>query len=251
VASTSLCGDQFVLALAAPQQIVSLSYQATDRRLSLLAGQARGYPQNRGAAEEILASGAEVVVGDAWISRRTMAMLERQGRHTIAIDLTDSLDEINRLTLAIADALERRPQGEALVTQLQARYQRLARARPERAPLAVYLQPGGGSAGAGTFVDTLMRWVGLRNLAAELGKRGWGRLDLESLVRHRPELVVTSFFEHTDDSLFSAYARHPVFRQLLATTPTLGVPDRDWICSGWFLIEAAERLAQGPAKAQP
>ena len=40
---------------------------ATLSRLSLLAAQARGYPQNRGSAEEILASGAEVVVGDAWI----------------------------------------------------------------------------------------------------------------------------------------------------------------------------------------
>jgi len=133
-----------------------------------------------------------------------------------------------------------------VIAEIEARRARLAERRPERAPLAIYLQPGGGSAGAGTFVDTLERSAGMRNLAAELGLVGWGRIDIEALVERPPELLITSFFERVGESLSTEYARHPVFRRLSASTPRIDVPGRDWVCSGWILIEAAERLSRGP-----
>jgi len=246
VASIGVCADQYVLALAAPEQIVSLSRQATDPALSLLAEKARGYPRNRGSAEEILAAGAEVVVGEPWMDRSTMEILKRLGVRMATIGLTDDWEEIFRQTLAVARIMEREEEGKALVAEIAARRARLSALRPERAPLAVYLQPGGGSAGTGTFIDTLIRDAGMRNFATEIGLRGWGRVDLETLVEHPPEVLISSFFEHVGESLSTAYAHHPVFRRLAASVPAINVPGRDWVCSGWILIEAAERLARGP-----
>jgi len=246
VASLGVCADQYVLALAAPERIVSLSRQATDPELSLLADKARGYPSNRGSAEEILAAGAEVAIADAWMDRSTIDILRRFGVHVATIGLTDDWREIYRQTLDVAEVMGRGEEGKALIADITARRARLSANRPETAPLAVYLQPGGGSAGAGTFIDTLVGDAGMRNLATEIGLKGWGRVDLEVLVERPPELLITSFFEHTGDSLLTAYARHPVFRRLAASVPVIDVPGRDWVCSGWILIEAAERLSQAP-----
>ncbi|MEI2772704.1 MAG: hypothetical protein V9G98_18865 [Candidatus Competibacter sp.] len=59
-----------------------------------------------------------------------------------------------------------------------------------------------------------------------------------------PDLIIMGFFDQGGDTLRMAFARHPVFRHLLTRLPTIAVPDRYWICSGWFLTEAADYIAE-------
>ncbi len=102
----------------------------------------------------------------------------------------------------------------------------------------------GGSAGGDTFIDAVLQAAGTRNLAAELGLNGWGTFKLEQLALAAPELIVMGFFDQGGDTLRMAFARHPVFRRLLERLPAIAVPDRYWLCSGWFLAEAAEYIAE-------
>lgn len=251
VASISLCADQVVLALADPGQIVSVSHQATDRRLSLMAAAAAAYPTNRGAAEELLAARAEVVVGSAWGHRATARVLERFGVRVLPIGLTDRLDEVARTTVEVAAALGQAARGKALATALRVRAARIAAHRPGRGRLAAYLRPGGGSAARATFVHTLLDLVGLRNLAAEVGQTGWGRLDLEAMVRTPPDVLVISFFDSPHHTIRTRYSRHPVFHTLMARTPVIDVPGNLWVCPGWFMIGAAARMADALDATEP
>lgn len=250
-ASATVCGDQHLLALADPDQIVALSPQATDPVLSLLAGEAARHRQVRPSAEEYLSLGVEVVLGNAWSDHKTLDLLERFGVRVVRIPLVERFEEVEPVTAAVAEALGHPERGAALNRAIR---RRLAELREENAGAgraALYLRPGGGSAGAQTFVDEVMRAAGLANRAAADGRTGWTSYDLERFVLDPPPLLVTSFFDSPDRSLLRAFGEHSAFVRRAAAIPTVAVPGSSWVCSGWILIEAAESLVRGLRQSPP
>lgn len=247
VASTSLCTDQFLLGLAAPDQIVSVSWQATGP-LSLHADRAGGYPQNRGEAEELLYLDVDMVLMPGWRAGSTGPLLERFGVTVIDVPLANSFDEIRQITLEVGEAIGRPEAAQAAIAAMDARLAEAAE-RSDDGPrsLAAYYTPGGGSAGTGTFVDAAMQAAGLRNLKAELGQAGWGALTLEDVVTHQPEVIVTSFFDTAGTGRRTAFARHPLVGRLMADAELVAVPGSTWVCGGWFLAEAVEHLMNAGA----
>lgn len=244
-ASLTLCADQYLLGLAAPEQIVAVSATAADPNQSLFAAEAARYPVHRGSSEELIALRAEVVLTDRWMPLRVTERLERFGVKVIQIPLPETWDDIAATTRAIAAELGRAEQGETRVATMRDRLAQLAarRATAGQPPLAIYFLPGGASTGAGTFIDTVLQIAGVRNLAAELGWNGWGTFDLEQLALTEPEVLVMGFFGQGGDSLRLGFVRHPVLQRLMARAPVIEVPDRYWMCSGWFLTEAAAYIA--------
>ena len=246
-ASLTLCADQYLLGLAAPEQIVAVSATAADPSQSLFAAEAARYPIHRGSSEELIALRAEVVLTDRWMPLQTAARLDRFGVQVISIPLPNTWEEIADTTRAIATALGRPEQGEARVAEMRAQLEALQRQTDHRhspSPLAIYFLPDGGSAGAGTFIDAVLQAAGVRNLATVVGLQGWGSFNLEQLAGIQPDLVVLGFFDQGGDSRRMAFAHHPVFRHLLTGRPVIAVPDRYWMCSGWFLTEASAYIAE-------
>jgi iron complex transport system substrate-binding protein len=244
-ASLTPCADQYLLGLADPAQIVAVSTAAADPRQSLFAAEGQRHPATRGSGEELIALRAEVVLTDRWMPLRVTERLERFGIKVIQIPLPETWGDIAATTRTIAAELGRADQGEARVAEMQTKLAQLAarRANAGQPPLGLYFLPGGASTGAGTFIDTVLQAAGVRNLAAELGWNGWGSFNLEQLTVTEPEVLVMGFFDQGGDSLRMGFARHPVLQRLMARTPVIRVPDRYWLCSGWFLTEAAAYIA--------
>ncbi|MCB9958114.1 MAG: ABC transporter substrate-binding protein [Rhodospirillaceae bacterium] len=240
IASVGLCSDHYVLILAAPEQIASLSAQATGP-LSPHRDLAARFPANRANAEEMLMLDVDIVVMDDFRTFALARMLERRGIPFVRVNTVATLDGVRDTLLEVGRAIGREETAQAVVADLDAR---LAQAHALAPPpeLAAYLRPDGGSAGHDTFVDDVMRHAGLRNLAAELGHHGWGRLTLEALVLSPPDVLVTSFFDMNRQSLSGRFAHHAVFRRLLADTPVLQVPGSYWPCGSPHLIDAVEAL---------
>ena len=246
-ASLTLCADQYLLGLAAPEQIVAVSAAAADPNQSLFAAEAAHHPVHHGSSEELIALRAEVVLTDRWMPLQTAARLDRFGVRVISIPLPNTWEEIADTTRVIATALGRPEQGETRIAEMRAQLEALHRPTDHRhtpPPLAAYFLPDGGSAGAGTFIDTVLQAAGVRNLATVVGLQGWGSFNLEQLAGIQLDLVVLGFFDQGGDSRRMAFAHHPVFRHLLAGRPVIAVPDRYWMCSGWFLAEASAYIAE-------
>ena len=238
VAAVGLCADHFALALADPDQIVSLSHQATGP-LSPNRARAERYPANRGSAEELLMLDADVVLMRSWGTAATAELLEHHGVRVVSVGgggrLSDAVASIRR----VGDAIGRPAAAAALAAALDAR---LGTGPAATGPLAAYFRPDGGSAGTGTFVDDVMTLAGLVNLKAELGEDGWRRLDLEAVVLSPPEAFVVSFFDTTGPSLGGSFSRHPVFRRYAQDLAVLSVPGAFWPCAGPHLGDAIDHL---------
>ncbi|KAA5604460.1 ABC transporter substrate-binding protein [Roseospira marina] len=242
VASATVCGDQYVLALADPAQIAALSSQATDPRLSLLAEDAAAYPRRPNAAEAYLDAGVDVLITNAWTDHTTARLLERFGVRVVRIPTLNDMDAIAAMTRDIGHALGQPERGDALAARFVARVDALRQAAPGRDRLALYLRPGGGTAADGAYVATLMEAAGLRNQATEAGLTGWTSWNLERFIAAPPEVIITSFFNSPGAARARVFSNHPAFVRRAARIDRIDVPGRNWVCGGWVLAEAAAVL---------
>lgn len=242
VVSTNQCADMLALRLAAPEQLLSVSSKSRDPQLSSMAGEAQRVPVNHASSEEIIALHPDLVLASRrWQSHNQAELLRQHGIEVVVVPYPTTWAQIFASTRLVAAKLGRVEEGEALLADVQARLDRLKQhPRPLR---ALYLRPNGGSAGRDTYVDTVFQAVGVINHQAALGRSGWGRFNLEDLVRQPPDVFVSADMPIDRGYAKSAFSRHPFLQQLTATRPVLQVEGNRWGCSDWQLIFSAERLA--------
>ncbi|MFP4125207.1 MAG: ABC transporter substrate-binding protein [Alphaproteobacteria bacterium] len=241
-ASTTLCGDQYLLAIAAPAQIVALSWQATGP-LSHYAERAAGYPTNRGSAEELIAAAAEVVIVDEGVDPQTRRVLDAFAIDHVRVETAAGFEGVADNVRRVSEALGRAARGEAVIERMRARLAAVEDAGGD-GPLVVYHRPDGGGAGRGTFIDGALRAAGLRNLQSELGQSGWTGLSAEALVRHPPDGFVISFFDTSPASVRTRLGRNPVLAEAMDGDKVLAVPGKYWLCAHPLLVDAVETLAR-------
>lgn len=232
------CADQYVLALSPREAVAGLSMRADDPD-SALAARAAGLPQRRATLESILAGRPQVVVrywaGDPALLRA----VEARGVRVAAIADAQDFDGVRANIRAVAAALGAPAKGEALIADMDARLARSAGAW--KGARAVYLTPGGVTAGPGVLVDAVMRGAGLTNAASS---PGFGDLPLEALALDPPKAVVLGFFD--DATLAGGHwgpGRTDTVRRLLAGRTLARLPGALLSCPSWLAAQAVERLA--------
>jgi iron complex transport system substrate-binding protein len=241
VMSINLCTDQLALLLLPPERIVSVSWLARDPALSAMAARARATPVNHGAAEDVLAARPDLVLAGTFTTRATVETLRGMGAPLVEVPPAESWDDIRRITRQVADALGERTKAEAALARMDATLARLAARAPAHKPLVAYWSGPGMAPGAGTLSDAVIAAAGARNLARELGIKGFGALDAERLIAAAPDLLVTASATPAP-SLRSEAARHPAIVQRWRGR-MIAAPEALTSCGGPFTADAAAELA--------
>ena len=239
VASLDQCADQFALALSPRPDIAGLSYraQAPD---SYLRGAAKGVPRLRTDLESLLAARPQVVVrewgGDPALIRR----LQARGVKVVGIDDAADFDGVRANIRKVAAALGRAPEGEALVSRMDAELAGAGGAWRGRRGL--YLTTGGFTAGRATLVGAMMQAAGMTDAATA---PGFAPAPLESLVLHPPDAVVLGFFD-TASALAQHWslAGHPALARTLKGRPVVSLPGAILGCPAWFAADGVQALAR-------
>ena len=236
--SLDQCADQYVLALSPRDKIVGLSTRADDAD-SRLRALAAGLPLRRVDLEAALAAGPEVVIRDWGGDPRLVRALGARGVRVISLGETNNFADIRRNIRQVAAELGRVPQGERLVADMDARLARAAGAW--RGARALYLTPGGLTAGSGTLVDAIFRAAGLANAAP---RPGFQTVSLEQIALNPPQAVVLGFydtFQLAGDSW--GPGRHGVLRAIVRDRAVASLPGEVLGCPDWGTAEGAELLA--------
>jgi iron complex transport system substrate-binding protein len=239
-ASLDFCADQYLLALADRSQIAAVSPGA-DEDDSYMREAARGLRVARPTTEEIASLEADVVLR-FWGGAPGMAgAVGRFGAEVVTLDYPSDFDVVRKDIRIAAAALGRKEAGEALIADLDRRLRRLAE-RPHSELAALYVTPGGVTAGAGTMIDAIIEAAGLRNAASD--QTGWPALPMETIVLDPPAFIVAGFFTATTEYVnhWSA-ARHPAFKETFAVTPSVSLRSDIISCPAWFAVDAAEEIA--------
>jgi iron complex transport system substrate-binding protein len=242
VVTVNLCLDQLALRLAAPGQLVGVSYLAHDPRLSMLAERARDVPSVRARVEPILELRPDLVIFDSSMHASLKHLVRRAGVPLLELPWAASLEEAEALIGRIAGALGREAEGRALAAGMRRERQRLAWPGPARGT-AVALQANHGTSGKGSLLDELLRLAGFRNLAAELGIPGYGRLSLEQVLAGQPDLVVLDGEANAHPARATEFIDNHALASLAPRTRLLSMPLRYSICAGPENLEALRLLA--------
>jgi iron complex transport system substrate-binding protein len=230
VASINLCADQLVLRLAAPAQILTVSWLAADPEESMLADEARRYPPNFGSAEEILRLRPDVVIAGVYTNAFTRGLLRRLGYNVVDISPAEDIDAIERNLRQVGGAIDRADRAEDLIDQMRASVAALEASRPSDLVSAIVVRPGGFTVGAGTLSDALLRLAGLRNAAAEQGLDRWGSLSMEAVLRAAPALLVMTGYRAHEQSLANLVFEHPALQRVGDRTLRTTVAGKYWSC---------------------
>lgn len=250
VVTLNLCADQLVVQLVDRSRIAAVTWLALDPVSSAVAEEAATLRTTYGTAEEVVRLHPDLVIAGRFTTRATVALLKRFGYRVMEIDTPESFEQIEAQVLQVADALGVQASGARVVADMRARLARIraatdadARARgAAAAPRAAIFGSNGVTQGRGTLMDDVIRASGLRNLAAEIGVRGFGQLSLERLVLARPDVIVLPGLGNRPLSVGQQLLVHPALASTRART--VHVPGKWTACGGPLTVNAVEYLHQ-------
>ncbi len=243
VVSVNVCMDQLAMLVAAPGQLLSVSYLARQPSVSTMAEEALAYPINHGLAEEVFGLAPDLVLAGTYTTRTTVALLRRLGVPVLEMPPAESLDAIPAQLREIGRALGREAASEPLARSFETELAGLRDAAASGLrPTAALHYANGYTSGTGTLADAVVAAAGLENAAASRGLVGTVQIPLETLVMAAPDLLIGG---RRFDPPSRAEERfdHPALAFALADTARTTVSDSRWVCGGPSTLDAVRALA--------
>ena len=230
VASLDLCADEYLLLLARPGDIASVSRVAQDPSDSALWRQARRYPANQRGLESVIRTRPNVLLTMGGGGRATSLIAQRLRIRTITLSFPASIEDVEANMVRVSTAL-----GDA--GRANGWRRRLARlkARPLPQRDTIFLSGGGASLTAGSLGAQWLTLAGFRQRALPNG-----RATLETLATRPPSVVLRSTYRRAQPSLGQRWLDHPLARRSGART--IDTDGRAWTCAGPMMIAEIERL---------
>ncbi len=245
VVSMNICTDQLALMLAAPGQLVSVSFLAHDPAYSPLVEAARKLPTNRGAAEDIVLLQPDLVLAGRFTTSATVEMLNRLDIPVSRFAPENSLDDVERALETMGAALRREDEAAGIIDQFRADRAALEeRVAPFARETAALYFARGFSSGRVSLSNDILAAAGLDNLAAELGFEFGGQLALETLVLNNPERLILGRRSTAGWSEAKALLDHPALRSIPAYARGVSFSDADWVCGTPHVLQAVMRLIE-------
>jgi iron complex transport system substrate-binding protein len=247
VVSFNLCADQLVVALADPDQIAALSPYATDRNLSVVAGEARAFRSIDWQAEStILLKPDLVLVGpnDRSVTRR---MLTRQGLRVVEVDLVSDLAAARAQIRDVAALLGHPERGEQLLAMLEAARMKLQQTPRPPFKTALVIERGGYAQGPQSLAATLLAEAGFKAPAGAPAGYG-GFIPLEKLLMLRADVMFIKDPPREPGDQGALYFTHPALQALYSPARRVALPARYTMCGGSALVAAFDYLADALSK---
>ncbi|WP_165357616.1 ABC transporter substrate-binding protein [Sphingosinicella sp. CPCC 101087] len=238
VASLNLCTDELVLALAAPDQIVSVTHLAQQAAETSLWRQAQRYRRNDGSLLSVAALRPDLVVTMGGGARDRLRIAERLGIATLDLPFPLTLDDVARSVRMVARALGRPAAGGALLRRMAA----LRATAPAARTDTIWLGGGGRTYPAQGLAAQWMALAGLRQRPVQ-----GDRVPLETLIARPPQVLLRSDYRSGQFSAEQRWLNHPAARRARGSR-TIVTDGRPWTCLGPAMIDEIERLRSEAAR---
>ena len=229
-ASLNMCSDEYLLLLAKPQEIASVSRLSRDAADSSLWRLGRRYPGNRGDLESALKTRPNLLITMGGGGRATAMIANRMGLKTLDLPFPMTIGDVAANMDRVASALGNPSRSRPWKRQL-------AQLRSLRQPSrdAIFLGAGGNSVSARSVEAEWMGLAGLRQRSLP-----GGRATLELLATNPPAVLLRSAYRRTERSLGQTWLDHPLAKPKKSLILT--IDGRPWTCAGPLMLGEVEKL---------
>lgn len=238
VASLNLCTDELLLALAAPEQIASVTYLSQLEAETPLWRQAGRFRKNDGSLVSVAGLKPDLVLTMGGGARDRVRIAGRLGMRTLNLPFPQTIADVEASITQVAGALGRGPAAKPLLARIAA----LKRGAPPRAKDTIWLGGGGRSLGATSLGAQWMALAGLKQRPLQ-----GDRVSLEQLLVRPPTLLLRSDYRSGQYSGEQRWLSHPL-ASANRKSRTLATDGRLWTCMGLSLIPEIERLRREAAR---
>lgn len=229
-ASLNMCADEYLLLLARPQEIASVSRLSRDPADSTLWQLGRHFPGNNGTLESALGTHPNLLITMGGGGRATSIIAGRMGLRTLDLPFPATIGDVAANMERVASALGQPSRARAWKQQLD-----LMRRAPRPSLDAIFLGAGGNSVGAQSVEAEWMGLAGFKQRSLPGGKA-----TLELLATRPPRILLRSAYRRTERSLGQTWLDHPLAKP--KASKILTVDGRPWTCAGPLMIEEVRRL---------
>jgi iron complex transport system substrate-binding protein len=244
IVSLNTCADGYLIALADRSQIAGLTRFARDPTLSPQAELARQLPITAGGVEEVLALDPDLVIASPFRAAGTLAPVEARGARVVDLPPASDIPAIFANVRRMAAAVGHPERGEALITRMRRELAAIG-PPPGRGRIAAYYQRRGYLTGSGSLIDTMIRRVGLINLATRLGRPAISHMPLEALIAARPDFVLLDDAAVDAPDRGAEMLRHPALDAAIPARRRLRLNQALAVCDGPYFPTAIAALAEG------
>lgn len=228
IVSMSLCADQWLLALAKPEQIAALSPLAADEHISWQWQRAVALNHVAPNAEAIMALKPDLVVFDSSSSAILEQKIKSYGIATYRLPEAKTMADLSTITTDFAAAIG------ADSSKMEADFSALAeKSECHDCKPAALLWDGNYAGGSGVIADLFSR-AGFRLIGA-----GW--MDAEKIAYlHKRDGAIIIRADNYGDMPSVAEERG----KLVSNIPTMKIDARKIICSGPSLLSAWSEISE-------
>jgi len=231
VASLNLCTDEYLLLLAPPQRIVSVSYLSQDPRESSLWESARRYRGNRGTIEDVLTQRPNLILAMGGGARASALLAGRLHMRSIDLPNPTSLADVAANLRKVGNVVGAPDRASLWIRRLKA----LEANAPRYAVDAVWVSAGGQSIPSDSLGSRWLRLAGYRQRALPNG-----RLSLETMLASPPRVLIESDYRSGQMSAGERWLGNPIIRR--SPSEKISTDGRPWTCMGPLMIPEIERL---------
>lgn len=232
IVSLNLCTDEYLLLIAQPRQIASISRLGADVQESPLAGRAHGLKTNLGRFSEVIDQQPDLVLSMGH-DPQASALAGRLGIRLVALPYPTSPADVVAQLRQVAGLVGNAPAGEAFARNVASL---TASAPPARPGLMI------GGSGLAPAMDGLaagwLRLAGIRQM------RG-GQIRLEQLLVQPPPILIRNVYRRDQVSGPQAWSQHPALQQL--PSRLVEADGRAFLCSGAAMPAEIARLRKALA----
>jgi iron complex transport system substrate-binding protein len=232
LASLNLCTDELLLALAAPDRIVSVTHLAHHKEETALWREARRYPKNDGSLLSVVPLKPDLVLTMGGGARDRARIARRLGIRILDLPYPRTLADIERAIATTAEALGRSQAGKLWLDRIDA----LKRSRPAQTTDTIWLGGGGRTVAAGGLAAEWMALAGMKQRAL-----GGDHVSLEQLIARPPAILLRSDYRSGQYSGAQRWLAHPL-AEGTARSRTVPTDGRAWTCMGPPMVGEVMRL---------
>lgn len=231
IASLNLCTDEYLLLLARPQEIASVSFLSQDPQESALWTAAKGHHANRGSLEQVLSQKPSAVLTMGGGGKATSMIAARLGIRSLDLRPVGSIEDVAYNFRMTASALGEPARAKPWLERLA----RLQRTRPRQEADAIWLGGGGQTIGTPSIGADWLRLSGLKQRPLN-----GDRVSLETLLVRPPAVLLQSRYRSGQMSRGVEWLKHPIVRGVKSRR--VEADGRAWTCMGPMVIAEVERL---------
>ncbi|MBU6950946.1 ABC transporter substrate-binding protein [Hahella sp. HN01] len=242
VMSVNQCVDQ-MMGYLAPENLVSVTWLSHQPSELEIASTLRDIPANFGFIEQVLELRPDIVMAGQYGASSLKPLVRKFNMRWVEIPLPQSLDDLASSWSLMGEAVRKPEQAASIVSRLRAYFAQVHGKIADKQVRALILNANGWIAGEGNFQDAFLDAIGVINVASEQGVQGWGQVDLETLVRWRPDLLLMVSNSYDSEALATNWVEHPLLKRRPSRFEPLYIP-ADWLSCGTLAMKlAAQKVA--------